>query len=71
METESTNTLDKAQVIDVPRLVNGRIDEPGNVDLFKIQGKAGERLAAEGPTQTMKRVSIGVLPAIPFEIVAR
>lgn len=47
METESNNTLDKAQVIDLPRLVNGRIDEPGDVDLFKIQGKAGERLVAE------------------------
>jgi len=47
VETESNNTLEKAQVVDLPKIVNGRIDQPGDVDLFRIQGKTGETVVAE------------------------
>jgi len=46
-ERESNNTRKDAQPIDMPRIVNGRIAEPGDVDVFRIEGDAGDRIVAE------------------------
>jgi hypothetical protein len=42
------NTLAKdAQRVTLPIIVNGRIQEPGDVDVFSFQGKAGQKVVAE------------------------
>jgi hypothetical protein len=42
------NTLAKdAQRVTVPVVVNGRIQEPGDVDVFSFQGKAGQKVIAD------------------------
>ena len=46
-ETESNNTLEDAQPIKLPKIVNGRIAESGDVDMFGIKGLAGEKIVAE------------------------
>ena len=46
-EDEPNNTTRKAQRIDLPLIVNGRIQEPGDVDVFRFQGHAGDEVVAE------------------------
>jgi len=46
-DTENNDSLDQAQPIAMPKIVNGRIDHPGDVDVFRIQGRAGSKLAVE------------------------
>jgi hypothetical protein len=46
-EREPNDTADAAQPISPPLIINGRIDAPGDQDVFRIQGRAGERLVAE------------------------
>jgi hypothetical protein len=46
-ETESNDTMKDAQPIDLPRIINGRIDRPGDIDVFEVQGRAGDKVAAE------------------------
>jgi len=46
-ERESNDTSKDAQRIDMPRIVNGRIARAGDVDVFRIEGDAGERIVAE------------------------
>lgn len=46
-EAEPDNTAQDAQRIDLPRIVNGRIAEPGDVDVFKFEGRAGNKVVAE------------------------
>ena len=46
-ETESNNTANDAQPIEPPIIVNGRIDKPGDVDVFKLQGTTGDKLLLE------------------------
>ncbi|MHC4117412.1 MAG: PPC domain-containing protein [Planctomycetota bacterium] len=46
-ETESNDTTGSAQHIDLPKIINGRMDKPGDVDVFRITGRAGERIVAE------------------------
>jgi len=36
-----------AQVVTLPVIVNGRIEHPGDHDLFKFEGKAGDEVVAE------------------------
>lgn len=36
-----------AQAIDLPRIVNGRIGKPGDEDVFRVNGKAGEEIVIE------------------------
>ena len=38
---------EQAQPVLVPGIINGRIDRPGDVDLFSFGGRAGEELVAE------------------------
>jgi hypothetical protein len=46
-EKEPNDTPGQAQAIEVPCTVNGRIGQPGDVDLFRIRGRAGDEIVAE------------------------
>jgi len=46
-ETESNNTPEDAQLIELPKIINGRIDESGDVDIFRFNGRAGDKIVAE------------------------
>jgi hypothetical protein len=37
----------EAQVVILPVIINGRIDRPGDVDVFRFEGRAGDRIVAE------------------------
>jgi hypothetical protein len=47
MEREPNNAPGAAESFVLPLAVNGRIDEPGDVDTFRIEGRAGEEIVAE------------------------
>jgi hypothetical protein len=46
-ETETNDTIESAQNIDMPKIINGRIDRPGDVDVFRLSGRAGDEVVAE------------------------
>ena len=46
-DTEPNNGPGESQMIVLPRLINGRIDQPGDVDWFSFQGLKGEEIVAE------------------------
>lgn len=46
-EAEPNDTPQAAMRIKLPRTVNGRIAEPGDEDLFRFKGRAGEEVVAE------------------------
>ena len=46
-EREPNDTVKTAQRITTPTTVNGRIQEPGDVDVFAFQGRAGAEIVAE------------------------
>jgi hypothetical protein len=47
LEKEENNNHADAQKITLPVIVNGRIDKPGDCDVFGFQGNAGDRVVAE------------------------
>ena len=46
-EQEPNNTLDSAQTITLPIIVNGRIAQPGSWDVFRFEGRTGQTIIAE------------------------
>ncbi len=46
-ETESNNTPEQAQLIELPKIINGRIAESGDIDMFRFEGRAGDKIVAE------------------------
>lgn len=46
-EQEANNTPATAQKISRPAVVNGRMDQPGDVDVFCFAGRAGDQIVAE------------------------
>jgi hypothetical protein len=46
-EDESNNTPEQAQLIELPKIINGRIAESGDVDMFRFEGRAGDKIVAE------------------------
>jgi len=46
-EAESNNTPEEAQLIELPKIINGRIAESGDVDMFRFDGRAGDKIVAE------------------------
>jgi hypothetical protein len=46
-QKEPNDTIEKAQTISPPTIVNGVIERPDDVDLFRFKGKAGDRVVAE------------------------
>ena len=47
METEPNDDLEHAQAVKLPRIINGRVDRPGDADVFKFSGRAGDEIVAE------------------------
>jgi hypothetical protein len=47
LESEPNDTKADAHRLELPRIVNGRIDRPGDVDVFAFEGRAGDRIVAE------------------------
>ncbi len=47
LEQEPNNTPENAQRVTLPILVNGRIDQPGDADVFRFEGRADEEVVAE------------------------
>ena len=46
-EAECNDTIKEAQRINLPQIINGRIDRPGDIDVFRFKGRAGEKVVAE------------------------
>ena len=46
-ERESNDAPKDAQKLSLPVIANGRIQQPGDVDLFRFDGRAGEQIVAE------------------------
>ncbi|HBF33925.1 TPA: hypothetical protein DDW35_05125, partial [Candidatus Sumerlaeota bacterium] len=46
-ESEPNNMQTSAQAVKLPIIINGRIDKPGDWDVFRFEGKAGEQIVAE------------------------
>jgi hypothetical protein len=46
-ETESNNSINDAQQIELPMIINGRINTSGDVDVFHFKGRTGEKIVAE------------------------
>ena len=46
-EAEPNDDIASAQPIELPRIVNGRIGRPGDVDVFRFGGRAGDEVVAE------------------------
>lgn len=47
LDQEPNNQPANAQQVTLPIIVNGRIDKPGNWDIFRFEGRAGEEIVAE------------------------
>jgi hypothetical protein len=46
-EQEPNDSPDSAQAVTLPVIINGRIEKPGDWDVFRFTGHAGEQLVAE------------------------
>ena len=46
-ELEGNDTIQGAQQIDLPKIVDGRVDRPGDVDVFGFVGHSGDKVAVE------------------------
>ena len=46
-ETESNDKIESAQHISLPKIINGRINRPGDIDVFRLSGRAGDEVVAE------------------------
>lgn len=47
LETEPNNSASAAHIVSLPVIVNGRISEPGDIDVFGFEGRAGDQVVAE------------------------
>ncbi len=47
LEKEPNNKQAGAQKVTLPVIVNGRIDKPGDCDVFRFEGRTGDELVAE------------------------
>jgi hypothetical protein len=47
VEQEPNDSPETAQLVVLPVVVNGRIDRPGDWDVFRFDGKAGQEIVAE------------------------
>ena len=47
VEQEPNDSPENAQRVTLPIVVNGRIDRPGDRDVFRFEGKAGQAVVAE------------------------
>jgi len=47
LETEPNDDARRAQQVKLPLIINGRIDRPGDWDVFRFEGRAGNEVVAE------------------------
>ena len=47
LDEESNNNQSKAQKVTLPIIVNGRVDNSNDWDVFEIEGRAGDKVVAE------------------------
>ena len=47
LEAEPNDSIDKAQRVSVPAVLNGRIDRPGDMDCWSFTGRKGEAVSVE------------------------
>jgi len=47
LEKEPNNISTNAHKVTLPIIINGRMDRPGDWDVFEVEGKAGETIVAE------------------------
>ena len=47
LEKEPNDATPTAQAVTLPVIVNGRIDRPGDWDVFRFEGRAGQEIVAE------------------------
>jgi hypothetical protein len=47
MDNDDNNEPAKAQKVQMPIIINGRMDRSGDWDVFEVEGKAGETIVAE------------------------
>jgi hypothetical protein len=47
LEAEPNDSVKQAQRIKLPIIVDGRINRPGDVDVFRFKGRAGDQIVAE------------------------
>ncbi len=47
LEKEPNNAPETAQRVTLPLIINGRIDQPGDWDVFTFEGRAGQQIVAE------------------------
>jgi len=60
-EREPNDAPPGAQSVQSPLIVNGRIEKPGDVDVFRFRGQAGETLVAEVMARRLDSPLDGVL----------
>jgi len=46
-EGAGNDTIPTARAVEMPKVVNGRIETPGDVDVFRVEARAGETIVAE------------------------
>jgi hypothetical protein len=46
-ENQANDSIKTAQSLTLPMIVNGRIEKSGDIDIFKINAKAGDEISAE------------------------
>ncbi len=47
LEKEPNNSVATAQAVTLPIIINGRVDQPGDQDVFRVEGHAGQAIVAE------------------------
>ncbi len=47
LETEPNDSTETAQLVPLDSVINGRIGKPGDVDVFRFEAKAGQRVVLE------------------------
>jgi hypothetical protein len=63
-ESEPNNSTAKPQSITSPAVINGRIEKAGDVDVYRIHGRAGETLVAEVLARRLNSPLDGMLQLI-------
>lgn len=53
LEKEPNNDIQQAQAVRLPVIVNGRIDPPRDVDVFRFDGKKGDRIVVDVTARRM------------------
>jgi len=53
LDAESNDEPSKAQKVSLPIIVNGRMDRPGDWDVFEVEGHAGETIVVEASARRL------------------